>query len=210
MRGGRRVLVATITGTIAGVLCALALPWQAADLIGWDLAAAIFVLSVWASIGRLDSGGTAIAARREDPSVPVADLVIVSAAVACIGGAGLALLRAGSASSGEKVYLISLAVLSVVLGWASVHTVFTLRYARLYYGGVHGGIDFHDDDGDDPPSFLDFAYVAFTIGMTFQVSDTDLTSRRVRRAALGHALLSYLFGAVIIGLTINVLASLLH
>jgi uncharacterized membrane protein len=78
----------------------------------------------------------------------------------------------------------------VVLSWASVHTVFKLRYARPYYSGG-GGIDFHVDER---PDFGDFAYVALTIGMTFQVSDTDLTAKPIRMAALRHALLSYLFG----------------
>jgi uncharacterized membrane protein len=98
-------------------------------------------------------------------------------------------------------------VLSVALSWFCVHTVFTLRYARAYYSDHKvGGINFNEDE---PPAYLDFAYVAFTIGLTFQVSDTNLTSKAVRRIALRHALVSFLFGAVMIGLTINVLASLL-
>ena len=201
------MLLSSLLGVAAGALCGLPLPWQASELIGWDTAAAVFLIWVWSSVVRLDGEDTAVAARQEDPSVPVADLVVLSAAVACIGGAGLALVRAGNAGSGEKAYLIALAVASVVLSWASVHTVFTLRYARLYFAGGHGGVDFNSDE---TPDFLDFAYLAFTIGMTFQVSDTDLRSSRIRRTALAHALLSYLFGAVIIGLTINVLASLLR
>jgi uncharacterized membrane protein len=70
-----------------------------------------------------------------------------------------------------------------------------------------GGIDFNEDD---PPTYLDFAYLSMTIGMTFQVSDTNLTTKRIRRIALGHALLSYLFGAIIVALVINVVSSLLH
>jgi uncharacterized membrane protein len=85
--------------------------------------------------------------------------------------------------------------------------VFTLRYARTYYSEPTGGIDFNEED---PPTYLDFAYLALTIGMTFQVSDTNLTSKPIRRTALGHAMLSYLFGAVIVALVINVVASLLH
>jgi uncharacterized membrane protein len=95
----------------------------------------------------------------------------------------------------------------VALSWGCVHTVFTLRYARAYYrADASGGINFNEDE---PPAYFDFAYVAFTIGLTFQVSDTNLTSKAMRRLALEHALLSFLFGAVMIGLTINVLASLL-
>jgi uncharacterized membrane protein len=120
---------------------------------------------------------------------------------------GLLLVRAGQASGAEKAYLITLGVVSVALSWLLVHTVFTLRYARTYYGAPEGGIDFNEDD---PPNYLDFAYLSLTIGMTFQVSDTNLTTKAMRRVALIHALLSYLFGAVIVALVINVVSSLLH
>jgi uncharacterized membrane protein len=86
-----------------------------------------------------------------------------------------------------------------------VHTVFMLRYAQLYYAGEQGGIDFNQAD---PPTYTDFAYLAFTIGMTFQVSDTPLRSKVIRRTALRHALLSYLFGTGILATTINLVASL--
>jgi uncharacterized membrane protein len=84
--------------------------------------------------------------------------------------------------------------------------VYALRYARLYYSDPVGGIDFNDDD---PPSYLDFAYVALTVGMTSQVSDTSLTARRLRRAAIHHALLSYVFGTVVVAMTINIVAGIL-
>jgi uncharacterized membrane protein len=126
--------------------------------------------------------------------------------VACIVGAGFALGRASSASGGEKAGLIVLAVASVLFSWASIHTVYTLRYARLFYGNDAEGVDFNEDD---PPAYLDFAYVALTVGMTFQVSDTNLQTKAMRRTALRHALISWLFGAVLIGLTINALATVL-
>ena len=95
----------------------------------------------------------------------------------------------------------------MALSWIMVHTVFTLRYARSYYSNPRGGIDFNESD---LPTYLDFAYLALTIGMTFQVSDTNLTSKSIRRIALAHAALSYLFGAVMVALVINVVASLLQ
>jgi len=87
-----------------------------------------------------------------------------------------------------------------------VHTVFALKYARAYYSEPAGGIEFNENE---PPNYIDFAYYAFTIGMTFQVADTNITSRAVRRTTLHHALLSYLFGSVLLGLVINVVATLL-
>jgi uncharacterized membrane protein len=94
---------------------------------------------------------------------------------------------------------------SVALAWTSVHTVHVLRYARLYYSPPVGGIDF----GGEPPGYADFAYLALTIGMTFQVSDTALMVKRVRRVALHHALLSYVFGTVIVAITVSTVAALL-
>ncbi len=98
-------------------------------------------------------------------------------------------------------------VLSIVLAWATVHTVYALRYAQLYYHRAAGGVDFNDTSA---PCYPDFAYLALTIGMTFQVSDTDLTTTTFRRLAIRHALLSYAFGALIIAVTINLIAGLGH
>ena len=86
-----------------------------------------------------------------------------------------------------------------------MHTVYVLRYARLYYSPPEGGIDFHGEQ----PDYTDFAYLGLTIGMTFQVSDTDLTGKRVRRIALHHALTSYVFGTVIVAITVSSTAALL-
>jgi uncharacterized membrane protein len=201
------VVVGAVAGCIVGPLAALIVPWQAALLLGWDAAACVFLIWVWSAIGHLNADGTAHIAAQEDPSASVADLVIIVAGVACLGAVGLVLIKAGHSQGGTKALLIAIGVMSVSLSWAAVHTVFTLRYARIYYGGTPGGINFNEKSA---PDYLDFAYVSFTIGLTFQVSDTNLTSKVIRRTALRHALLSFLFGAIIIGLTINVVATLLH
>ena len=86
-----------------------------------------------------------------------------------------------------------------------VHSLYTLQYAALYYEDPVGGIDFN---GSTRPSYADFAYVGFTIGMAFTVSDTALRAQAIRRAVLRHALLSYLLGAVVVGTTINLIAGL--
>ncbi len=89
-----------------------------------------------------------------------------------------------------------------------MHTVFALRYAHEFYTPPVGGIDFKTEH--ELPDYQDFAYVAFTIGMTFQVSDTDIQACRTRRTVLRQALLAYLFGAVILAVVVNVIASLLN
>jgi uncharacterized membrane protein len=92
-----------------------------------------------------------------------------------------------------------------VCSWFVVHSVYTLRYAHAYYVGEDGGINFNMDE---PPRWTDFAYVAFTVGLTFQISDTDLETSHLRRLALRHMLISYLFGAVILAVSINLIAGL--
>ena len=94
---------------------------------------------------------------------------------------------------------------SIALSWLAVHTLFTLRYALLYYTGADGGIDFNQKLA---ARYLDFAYLAFTIGMTFQDSDTDISKPAIRATALRHALLSYLLGAVVLASAINLVVSL--
>ena len=202
-----RVLVAAVFGIVAGVVASLLTFWQAATLIGWDVGALLLVSWIWWVVGGLDAASSKAHANREDPSVPLTELIVLSAGVALLAAVGLALVRAGSVHGATKACLIGLGLLSVALSWGLVHTVFTLRYARSYYSEPVGGIDFNEDD---PPTYVDFAYLALTIGMTFQVSDPDLTTKRIRRLALSHALLSYLFGAVIVALVINVVSSLLQ
>jgi uncharacterized membrane protein len=201
-------MIAATFGLVAGVGASFVLPWQASELVGWDAASLIFLISTWIVIGPKSAAETKLHAVAEDPSAPLSDLVICSAAVACIVGAGFALGRAASSAGGVKAELIALAVVSVLVSWGAVHTVFALRYARLFYAGNSKGtgIDFNQDD---PPDYRDFAYLAMTIGMTFQVSDTNLGTKPIRRTALRHALISWLFGAVLVGLTINILASIL-
>jgi uncharacterized membrane protein len=203
----RRVLLALLVGLVVSIAAAFFLPWQAAILLGWDGAALLFATRIWVTVLPMSPSQCAKHAVREDPSRALADSVVLVAAVANLAAVGLILVKAANATGASKAYLLAIGVLSVVLAWSVVHTIFMLRYARIYYSGPHGGVDFNQETD---PDYSDFTYLAFTIGMTFQVSDTDLTSRAVRRTALRHALISYLFGAVIIGLIINVVASLLH
>jgi uncharacterized membrane protein len=86
-----------------------------------------------------------------------------------------------------------------------VHTLFTVHYARLYYSDVPGGINFHDPE---PPRFRDFAYLAYTVGMTYQVSDTEIGLTSIRATVLRHARLSYPLGGVVLAVTINLIAGL--
>jgi uncharacterized membrane protein len=198
-----------VAGGAAGFVAALFAPWQLSTLIGWDVAAALFLVWVWTTAGRFDSEETQRFATREDDSRVSAQLLVVGACVVSLVGVGFDLLKASESGSGSgDIVLVSAAVATVVLSWATVHTVFALRYAHEYYARPPvGGIDFKSGP-EYAPDYRDFAYVAFGIGMTFQVADTDVNDREVRRTVLRHSLLGYLFGAVILAVTINVVAAI--
>ncbi len=205
----RRLGVAGLVGgvTLAALLSAGgSSPAVAADA-SWDAAALVFLVWVWIGIGGKDADETSLMANAEDVSQPLADLILLTASLASLVAVGFVLSQASHESGAAKGLLIGLTIISVALAWSSVHTVYTLRYGDLYYRSPVGGIDFHVHE---PPDYADFAYVGLTIGMTFQVSDTDLTAKSIRRTAIRHALLSFLFGAVIVAITINVVASLLN
>jgi uncharacterized membrane protein len=200
-----RVGVAAAGGLLTAVIGAFVLPWQADALAGWAIAAVIFLTWVWRVIAGMPPADTRRVAKHEDPSRFLADAVLLTASVGCLVGVGFALVKADRLHGGGKAALLVLTVTSVLLSWAVVHTVYTLHYARIFYGepAPEGGIEF---GSTTQPAFTDFAYVAFTVGMTYQVSDTNLTTQAMRRTALRHALLSFLFGTFILAVTINVLA----
>jgi uncharacterized membrane protein len=199
----RRVLTSAVYGLVVAAALAGFAPWEVTALSGWIVAAATFVGRVWNHVNRLNGIETAAIATREDASRASAHIMVIGASLVSLVGVGVTLARASTESGGSKVVLSVAAILTVIASWALVHTVFAIRYAHAYYGVPEGGIDFRSDE---LPDYHDFAYVSFTIGMTFQISDTDLTNSVLRRLALRHALLSYLFGAVILAMTINVAA----
>jgi uncharacterized membrane protein len=199
-----RLAVSVLVGALVWVGVGRVAPWQVAALAAWNVAAAVMLVWVLRALLPLDGDDTAAMATREDNSRVLADILLVGASVASLVGVGFALLKSNDMESSTGAGLTGLAVLTVVLSWTVVHTVYMLRYARLYYGDGPG-VDFN---GTDRPDYRDFAYLAFTVGMTYQVSDTDLTTRPIRRTATHHALLSYLFGTVVVAMTINVVASL--
>jgi uncharacterized membrane protein len=203
----RQGIEALVPAVVVGVVVGLTLRPSLGPLAGYDAAMLFYVARVWLTIWSKDAKGTAAIATREDPNRAVADLLLLVAAVASLGAVAVAVVQSHSSHGSIRGVEIGLGAGSIVVSWLTVHTIFTLKYARLYYrgGDGEGGIDF---ENKVRPPYSDFAYLAFTIGMTFQVSDTDLQSVEFRRLALRHALLSYLFGAVILAATINLVAGL--
>jgi uncharacterized membrane protein len=199
----RRVLISLAVGLcLGGLLAILGLP-ELFPLIAWNVATSIALLWVWRISWHQGPEGTERLAEEESRSRST-DSGILIAAVASLGGLAWALVRSSGNQDAAAVALVIVSVLTAILSWALVNTVFALKYARLYYL-EDGGIDFKQET---LPTYSDFAYMAFTIGMAFSVSESEPASTPIRRVALGHALLSYLFGTVILAVAVNLVTDL--
>ena len=198
-----RILLAVVVGVAVALAVGNTLGWRFA-IVGWIATAGLYVAWTRLLLGGLDADRTRAFVTREDPTRWVADAVIVTASIASLIGVGY-VVAAGSNTGAGAVEAAFLGLVAVFASWFAVHTLFTVHYARLYYSGEPGGIDFHDPD---PPCFRDFAYMAYTVGMTYQVSDTEIGSTQMRATVLRHALLSYLLGSVVLAVTINLIAGL--
>ena len=202
----RRLALSAAVGALTGAGVALLASWQLAVLLAWDGAALAYLASTLPVL-RHDGAATEALAAFEDESRGASEALLLVASVASLVAVGAGLVEADRVGGGQEVALTTASAATVVLSWCVVQTVHTLRYASLYYRAPAGGVDFA---GAERPDYRDFAYLAFTVGMTYQVADTDLSSAAIRRSVLGHALLSYLFGTVIIATTINIVASFLR
>lgn len=206
----RRAVVVITVGVIVALVLMRFVTWGLAAIGGWDAAALAFLATIWPIIIRADGVRTEHLATREDETRASATVLLLGASLASLLGVGLALSLAGRASGPYRGLLIGAAVLTVVLSWTVVNTVYTLRYADLHFGSRAEGVEFSGSAEPQRPDYRDFAYVAFTIGMTYQVSDTAVRDPRIRRTVLFHALLSYLFGVVIVAGSVNLISGLVR
>ncbi len=173
-------------------------------LVGFVVMALLFALPLLFLILRADAETTKDLVHGLDAGQSLVDLIVVVAALASLGGVGMMLL-AGNTPADAKAAQAVLAIAAVASAWILVPTMYAMRYARHWFNAQPDCIDLHQDD---PPRYSDFAYLAFTIAMSYAVSDTDLKSSEIRRIALRQAWLSYLFGTIIVAATINLIAGL--
>ena len=201
----KRLLASGLVGLSVAAIAIFFKQWKFAPIGAWDSASIAYLVSVWISVWPMNAEQTKSHSKREDPGRTTADILLIVSSIASLIAVGFLITQATSSSGLLKFFEVSLGLLSVVISWAVVHTNYTLKYAVLYYGDTEGGIDFNEKA---PPQYQDFAYLAFTLGMTFQVSDTDIQTKKIRSTVFKHTLLAYLFGTIIIATTINTVASL--
>jgi uncharacterized membrane protein len=202
----KRTVVSLGAGLVAGGVLAAAWTPELLPLVTWTVATAVILAWVWWISWPRDAVGTEILAEGEMHTRST-DAWLLLAAVASLGVVAVALVRSSGRQDAVSVASVLLGVVSVMLSWALVNTVFAFKYARLYYLDEPDleGIDFNQDG---PPRYSDFAYMAFTIGMTYGVTDTEPTCTAVRRVVLGHALMSYLFGTGVLAVAVNLVTNL--
>ncbi|MCR2825329.1 DUF1345 domain-containing protein [Microbacterium sp. zg.Y909] len=199
-----------VAGTFVVLGLVTALVWLLgapviAPAVGWTVAAGIYSTWAWLTVNGMDADATASHATRDDPTLRAAHTLLIFASVASFGVIGVLLAQSGRVRGAEAVFLGVAALMTVTASWFLIHILFMLRYAATYYLSGGTGIDFNQSE---PPRYRDFAYLAFTLGMTYQVSDTALTSHVMRREALHHALLSFLWGVVVLATTISLITNL--
>ena len=188
--------------------------WRMALIFSWTGFALTSLILAWAGMLACDTKSRVTEAKLEDSSRAAIAASIIVAAFASLLGAAFLLHTAKDLKGLDLAGHVTLAAVTIVVSWLLVHTLLAVRYTHLFYAEpddtapapVGGGLDFPNES---EPDFLDFAYFSFIIGMTFQVSDVEITSRQMRRLVLLHSLLSFAFNTVIVAFSINLATTLM-
>lgn len=210
VRASTRLIVALA----ASLLTFLALPrsivGEVRAVASWDGFALVALILTWTTILTLTPKQICTLAQREDPSRAASLFLVLMGAGASLLAVVVLLQESFKMTGVDKTQAIVLAMSAVVLAWTLIHTVFTLRYAHLYYDASDGGKMIEFPGLAELPDYLDFAYFAFVIGMTAQTADVNIHDRTIRRWALMHGLVSFAFNTAVVALSIGILTSLLQ
>ncbi|QJD78864.1 DUF1345 domain-containing protein [Spirosoma rhododendri] len=206
----RRLVIAVAIAFITAFATSSSFSWPIRIAFTWVGFSLSTLLMMWVTITVAHPRDLPGLSKMEDSSRTLISLLVSLAATLSLF---VVLMLLDSMTKSSPSWIIWLAVLSVACSWTLVHTVFTLRYAHLYYGDSTNpkkrpaGLDFPNED---EPDYLDFAYFSFVVGMTSQVSDVAVSSKSQRRTALLHGVLSFVFNAIIIALTISGVSGLMN
>jgi uncharacterized membrane protein len=200
----RKALISALAGLVVGLVPLLLGAPELAPLIAWVVAGSVFLALAWGKALRAGPDETRDLALHEGRSRRLVDSLIIGATFISLVAVVFALLRSQQKDP-IGVTAAILAALGVVLAWALINTVYAFKYARMYYHDERHRFQFNQDEA---PSYSDFAYAAFTIGMAYNAGNVNQSSTPSRRIALGHALLAYFFGTFVVAVAINLVTSL--
>jgi uncharacterized membrane protein len=190
------------------VVLAAVTDWRSATrlLVGWDVGIALYLVLAYEMIARSDVHRIRDRAVLEDEGQATILLLTVAAGLASLVAIFVELGTAVGAGGRRESAPLVLAAATILLSWAFIHTIFALHYAHEFYDEkVGGGMAF--PGGDKEPDYWDFVYFSLVIGMTSQVSDVGVTSKHVRRIVAAHGVVSFVFNATLLALTVNLAAS---
>lgn len=203
LSGASRFWISVAAGIATGaVTWLLSDRWPVGLLVVVIATATIYVVWAVSVLWPMDPERTRVHASEADVDDEIGDLVMLLVLAASLAAIGILL---ASANDRDKVSYAGLSLVAIFATWALLHTMYTARYARIYYQGEPGGIDFNSQV---LPRYVDFYYFSFNLGMTYQVSDTAVTASAIRAEVLRHCLFSYIYGTVIIACTINLVINL--
>jgi uncharacterized membrane protein len=208
----RRLAVVLTVAVAAFLALPNSISWHTRAVASWDLGAFVYLCLAWWRIARADASMTRDHALGEDQSVYVIFLFVVIAACARIVAIGFVVGTIKEVALWSRAWHLGLTIDALISSWLLIQTVFACHYARRYYGGLRGERAASPEllfPGQRDPDYLDFAYYSFVIGMTSQVSDVAVTSRRMRRLTLIHATLAFVFNIAVLALSINIIASVI-
>ena len=196
--------VAFAIGAVIGViaLAVFGLGWATSITLAWIGAALVIVSSILLSLKSYDSAATARLVKTENFGNEAIDSVVLIASAASV----IAVV-AMIATDSDDLWHLALALITLIVSWAAIHSIYVLKYATLYYHGKKGGIEFNNRDKSDP-TFADFAYVSFNIGIAFQAGDPTFTDRSLRIIALKHGVISFIFNTFILAAAVSIIVAL--
>ena len=218
VRARPRLFACAVAGAVIGALTPAGWPVTARILVGWDAALVAYLLTIAIMMGQAD--GEALRRRAQNADEGRFAILLAATLAAIFSfGAIIAELGIGKDAQGSaKGWHIALAVGTIVLSWFFIHLMFALHYANEYFlerdvdgdgsPDLRGGLNFPGVE-DNEPSYIDFLYYAYTIGVAAQTADVETTSRGMRLVTLAHSIVSFFFNTAILALTINIAASLL-
>jgi uncharacterized membrane protein len=203
-----RLFIAVALGSVIALALATLTSWRAASslLVGWDVCVGLYLVLAFHTMSHSDVHHMRRRARLQDEGQFG---ILILTAVAALASLIAIFALLGSSSAGMRSAAdLFLATITILLSWAFTHTIFALHYAHEYYDendGKGGGMEFPDKECE--PDYWDFMYFSFVIGMCAQVSDVTVSCRPIRRTVFGHSVVSFVFNAALLALTVNIAAS---
>ena len=206
IRARPRLAISTLIGMLIAIMCPSGWNLATRILIGWNVGVWLYLVLVYYLMASTEPRNiVARAATQDEGRFAILGLTVIAA----LATVGAIVFEIASTKTADQQSHLLLAILTILSSWFFIHTMFALHYAHEYYGefgGKKSGLNF---PGDEDPTYWDFVYFSFVIGMTAQVSDVAVTSKSIRQTVTAHSIVSFLFNVSLLALTVNIAANVI-